>query len=155
MNEEKVEILEIEENLLDIEKDLSELNEKEKEEELELENKNLEKQIYDKNGNLIVRLKNGDVLKLNLTYINIFNFRRKYKKIAKDIMAVISSDSYDGMDTETVIQTIYIATLGDEKNHHYTYEEFLSNLEYDFKLHMKTFNALIDRKAKKQDSKKN
>lgn len=89
-----------------------------------------------------LKLKNGNEVNLEITYIKLFEFQNKYKDIARDLIdTVVKKHS---TDQETIMQLIYVGYLGG-KNEEPTlnYYEFLELLGFDYARDLTLFSKLV------------
>lgn len=89
-----------------------------------------------------LKLKNGKEVNLEITYGKLFEFQRKYKDIAKDLIEVVTRKQTT--DHETIMQLIYIGYLGGKNEEPIlTYDDFLNELGFDFERDLTLFSKLV------------
>jgi len=89
-----------------------------------------------------LKLKNGKEVNLEITYGKLFEFQRKYKDIAKDLIEVVTRKQTT--DHETIMQIIYVGYLGGKNEEPIlSYEEFLDSIDFDFKRDLILFSNLV------------
>lgn len=89
-----------------------------------------------------LKLKNGKEVNLEVTYMKLFEFQRRYKDISKDLIEVVVKKQ--AMDHETIMQIIYVGYLGGKNEEPIlSYEEFLNELGFNYTRDLMLFNNLV------------